>query len=857
MAFSRAQRARETTTRTATENNHPQRPSIRGSTGPGRRPRPPRPKAARSAATTTSPWAGGLGRVCIVVALVSAYFLRYSGRPMPAGEIAVIVLTPIIWVGVFQAFDLYAIQHLARPRFRRIIGASSVGIVLALASYWSHSSLSGLGGVDVGAGARAGAAHAALLAGLGVAPATGWAPGVADPGGRHVSRGRAAGGDPRAPGSGFLPLGYARALEAGHLVGSANSLPVFGGIDELDRLVREQDVDCLFVASTGITWRRCPGLADGPPGGDRGAGAGQPAADPDLAALAAEGGARHRLALKPVRLSGRQAAMKRAFDLVVASAALILTAPLWVVIAVAIRLDSRGPVFFSQERVTKDGRIFRMHKFRSMRTGADAALDTTRPFFKLQSDPRLTRVGAFLRRFSLDELPQFWNVITGDMSIVGPRPLPADQVAANLELLSPRHVVPAGVTGWWQTNGRSRVTPEEALRLDLFYIENWSPTLDLYILLKTFGAVVGGRRPTDALAPIPSRPEEPHVRDSGDLRPRGQRRQLAAMSDAIAHRGPDAAGTWTSPDDGDRCGSGTGACRSSTCRPRPTSRSSRTGWCWCSAARSTTTGSCGPSWAPPDRLPHRLRHRGAAGGVAPLGPGEPPPPARHVRLRAVRRAPGHPHPGPRPVRHQAAVLDGAGRRRRLRLGAEGAATAARRPPRDRPHRHRRLACTTGFPRTTASTRASRSSPPGSWLQVGPDGRRRLERFFDPARRARRAVRAAGRRGGVAPRAGGLGRRHLVADVPISTFLSGGLDSSLLTVLAARQNRDIDSYTISFRPEDRRLEAMPDDTTPASWPASTASGCTRSRSPPTWPTCSRAWCTRWTSRSATRPPSTPI
>jgi lipopolysaccharide/colanic/teichoic acid biosynthesis glycosyltransferase len=162
-----------------------------------------------------------------------------------------------------------------------------------------------------------------------------------------------------------------------------------------------------------------------------------------------------------------------------------------VVIAVAIRLDSRGPVFFHQERVTKDGRIFRMHKFRSMRTDVDAALDTTRPFFKLQSDPRLTRVGAFLRRFSLDELPQFWNVITGEMSIVGPRPLPADQVAANPELLSPRHVVSAGVTGWWQTNGRSGVTPEEALRLDLFYIENWSLTLDMYVVLKTFGAVVG------------------------------------------------------------------------------------------------------------------------------------------------------------------------------------------------------------------------------------------------------------------------------------------------------------------------------------------------------------------------------
>jgi lipopolysaccharide/colanic/teichoic acid biosynthesis glycosyltransferase len=141
--------------------------------------------------------------------------------------------------------------------------------------------------------------------------------------------------------------------------------------------------------------------------------------------------------------------------------------------------------------VTKDGRVFRMHKFRTMRTDVNVSVDTTTPFFKLQSDPRLTRVGKFLRRFSLDELPQLWNVIAGEMSLVGPRPLPADQVAANLDLLRPRHTVPAGVTGWWQINGRSRLTPEEALQLDLFYIENWSPTLDLYVLLKTFNAVIG------------------------------------------------------------------------------------------------------------------------------------------------------------------------------------------------------------------------------------------------------------------------------------------------------------------------------------------------------------------------------
>jgi lipopolysaccharide/colanic/teichoic acid biosynthesis glycosyltransferase len=189
------------------------------------------------------------------------------------------------------------------------------------------------------------------------------------------------------------------------------------------------------------------------------------------------------------RLNGRQI-LKRAFDLVMASTALVVTLPLWAAIAVAIRLSSPGPVFFNQERVTKDGRVFRMHKFRTMRVDVDSPVDASTPFFKLQADPRLTPVGRVLRRLSLDELPQFWNVLMGEMSLVGPRPLPADLVAANLELLSPRHEVPAGITGWWQVSGRRAVTPEEAVQLDLFYVQNWSLTLDLYILLKTFVAVL-------------------------------------------------------------------------------------------------------------------------------------------------------------------------------------------------------------------------------------------------------------------------------------------------------------------------------------------------------------------------------
>jgi lipopolysaccharide/colanic/teichoic acid biosynthesis glycosyltransferase len=199
-----------------------------------------------------------------------------------------------------------------------------------------------------------------------------------------------------------------------------------------------------------------------------------------------------------VRLSGTQTVVKRAFDLLVASVGMVCIAPVWLVIAALIRLTSKGPVLFRQERVTKAGRAFTVYKFRTMVQDSAKVLeehniDPSAPFFKLDDDPRLTPVGRLLRKLSLDELPQLLNVLKGDMSLVGPRPLPVEQVAANLELLSSRHEVPAGVTGWWQINGRSSVSFEEAVRMDLFYIENWSLSLDLYILLKTVGCVLAGK----------------------------------------------------------------------------------------------------------------------------------------------------------------------------------------------------------------------------------------------------------------------------------------------------------------------------------------------------------------------------
>jgi lipopolysaccharide/colanic/teichoic acid biosynthesis glycosyltransferase len=195
-----------------------------------------------------------------------------------------------------------------------------------------------------------------------------------------------------------------------------------------------------------------------------------------------------------VGLSGWRAAAKRTVDVGFAAVLLVVTLPVWLVVALAIRLNSRGPVFSHQERVTKGGRVFRMYQFRTMRTAVGgAAPAATVPFFELNAEPRLTRVGRFIRWISLDELPQMWNVLKGDMSIVGPRPLSADQVAANFELLSPRLEVPAGITGWWQIHSPSPVSLEEALRLDLFYIENWSLRLDLYILVKTLGVVLQQR----------------------------------------------------------------------------------------------------------------------------------------------------------------------------------------------------------------------------------------------------------------------------------------------------------------------------------------------------------------------------
>ncbi|MFD1211758.1 sugar transferase [Arthrobacter sp. GCM10027362] len=184
--------------------------------------------------------------------------------------------------------------------------------------------------------------------------------------------------------------------------------------------------------------------------------------------------------------------VKRAMDIACASLGLLAFAPLLAVLAVLIKLDSRGPVFFRQQRVGKDGRMFNMYKLRSMVVDAEeqrAALKSLDEgngvLFVIRNDPRVTKVGRWIRKHSLDELPQLFNVVRGDMSLVGPRPPLASEVAVYEGFTHRRLKIKPGCTGLWQINGRDDLSWEESVRLDLYYVENWSVTGDLVIMWRT------------------------------------------------------------------------------------------------------------------------------------------------------------------------------------------------------------------------------------------------------------------------------------------------------------------------------------------------------------------------------------
>lgn len=197
------------------------------------------------------------------------------------------------------------------------------------------------------------------------------------------------------------------------------------------------------------------------------------------------------------KLTGGKKVAKRSFDLIISGFLVALLSPVFLVLAVAVKLSDGGPVFYKQERIGLRGTTFQMLKFRSMRVNADAQLhallaaqgSTGTPLFKIARDPRITPLGRVLRKFSLDELPQLFNVIGGSMSLVGPRPQRDTEVALYDDAAHRRLYVSPGMSGLWQVSGRSNLSWEESIRLDLYYVENWSLMGDIVILLKTFRAV--------------------------------------------------------------------------------------------------------------------------------------------------------------------------------------------------------------------------------------------------------------------------------------------------------------------------------------------------------------------------------
>lgn len=203
------------------------------------------------------------------------------------------------------------------------------------------------------------------------------------------------------------------------------------------------------------------------------------------------------ITVRGISLSRTSRMIKRVFDLVVASLIVLVGLPVWLLLVLAVKLSSKGPVLYSQERMGRDGERFMMYKFRSMYRDADARLadlgdtnEATGPLFKMKDDPRVTPVGKWLRKFSLDEIPQLLNVLIGNMSLVGPRPPLPQEVARYKSKDWRRLEVVPGMTGLWQVSGRSSLTFDEMVRLDVFYIENWTVALDISLLFRTIPAVL-------------------------------------------------------------------------------------------------------------------------------------------------------------------------------------------------------------------------------------------------------------------------------------------------------------------------------------------------------------------------------
>jgi exopolysaccharide biosynthesis polyprenyl glycosylphosphotransferase len=439
--------------------------------------------------------------LAVVLAFALASLTHHRVISTPINLWVLLSVSPVLVVGVFAAFRLYALPRMtAADEFRRLLLGVTMIVTMAVTfSFSIHTTLSRMWiGVSwllclffvlssrwcwrkvVGRGRERGRlALRTLIVGANAEA------------GRLVT-------EMRQRGLGFVPLGYVCADAWGR---PTTDVPMIGHLDDLTALIAEYDADCVFVASsairpehmaqvsraarhTGIEVRITANV--------------QEVLSTRIAAYPL--GSLMAFALKPVRLSGLQAVAKRTFDLTITLAAAILLIPVWLVVAIAVKVSSRGPILFKQERVGYHGRPFKILKFRTMVADAEEQLpgllhmnEATGPLFKIKDDPRITRVGRLLRKLSLDELPQLFNVVRGDMSLVGPRPPLPREVAQYEDWMIARLEVRPGITGLWQTSGRSDLPFEDYVRLDLFYIENWSLAYDLFILAKTVPTLVTAR----------------------------------------------------------------------------------------------------------------------------------------------------------------------------------------------------------------------------------------------------------------------------------------------------------------------------------------------------------------------------
>ena len=493
-------------------------PPIEASADFSTRPTSPRGQETRPA----SRWRGryqfaavSVDLVAAIVAVLGAFFARFGddmGGVRLTHVIAVIVL-PLAWPAGLSLNRAYEVRYLGAGavEFERLGKAFlQLTAVTAFTAYATHSDLSrgfvllalpatllvSAGGrcalrTVVRRARRAGRATASVLAVGGMAEIIAFSDNLMrnDLAGLHVT---------------------AACLSSPHRVSTAEQkllagrdIALVGDIDTIREAVLETGVSTVAVIANHINGEQLRWISWQLEG-----------TDTDLVLLPAltevagrrlsitQVGALPLLYMAEPELKGVRRAAKACFDRVAALIGLILLLPILILLGLAIRLTSSGPALFFQSRVGKNGKIFRMVKFRSMVLGAEERIEELQALnevdggtlFKIRCDPRVTRVGRFLRRFSLDELPQLFNVITGSMSLVGPRPpLPQEVATYSGGDVRRRLLVKPGMTGLWQISGRSDLTWEESVRLDLRYVENWSLALDAWVLVRTFAAVVSQR----------------------------------------------------------------------------------------------------------------------------------------------------------------------------------------------------------------------------------------------------------------------------------------------------------------------------------------------------------------------------